>query len=204
MPGSLVDLSQADSRYPSTAVLDTNVLVIHFLTRHDPKQHARAQLIHPMFQQITAGNVTGCVTSHTIRELLHKFIIMKLEQELRTNRATHEPYLKQRWPNLSNFSWRHLIKAQSRLLRSYAADMDRLCQLMIASGVVLLQPGDITPWMDPHTMEQELVRYIKKYRLDTTDAAILIEARGAGINSIVTMDGDLKRARSDFHIYTWL
>ena len=134
MRGSLVNLNQAGAKYPSKAVLDTNLLVIHFLLVHDPQQQSRVQKVSPIFHGVSTGSITGYVTSHSLRELMHKLIRMKFEQELRTNRSAHESLLQKRWPNRKKYDWTHLFKVRSSLLRTYAADLDRLCQLMTASG----------------------------------------------------------------------
>jgi predicted nucleic acid-binding protein len=42
-----------------------------------------------------------------------------------------------------------------------------------------------------------------RFQLDTSDAALLLEAQRAGIPSIATLDADFRRAQSDFDIYTW-
>lgn len=42
------------------------------------------------------------------------------------------------------------------------------------------------------------------YALDSSDAAILVEARRAGVADVATLDADLRRAAADFTIHTWL
>ena len=70
---------------------------------------------------------------------------------------------------------------------------------MVARGLVFLQPNDFGPWTSQRTFEEELVQFVRKYRLDTTDASILIDAQRIGVGSILTMDSDFQHARSDFH-----
>ena len=45
---------------------------------------------------------------------------------------------------------------------------------------------------------------MRRYRVDSGDAAILSEARRAGIVGLVSEDPDWQRARRDFDVYTWL
>ena len=49
-----------------------------------------------------------------------------------------------------------------------------------------------------------LSRIRSSYGIDTNEALILMEASRLGVRSIVTMDGELLRARADFDILTWL
>jgi predicted nucleic acid-binding protein len=53
-------------------------------------------------------------------------------------------------------------------------------------------------------MMRELVEFVGAYGLDSSDAAILVEARRYGLTDIVTLDADMQRAQADFTIYTWL
>ncbi len=45
---------------------------------------------------------------------------------------------------------------------------------------------------------------MRRYRLDSGDAAILIEASRAGIDAVVSEDPDWRRASRDFDVHTWL
>lgn len=44
---------------------------------------------------------------------------------------------------------------------------------------------------------------MQTYGVDSHDALILMETRRMGINDIVTMDADMRRASLDFNLYTW-
>ena len=52
--------------------------------------------------------------------------------------------------------------------------------------------------------QEELIERMVRYGLDTSDTLIVMEARRFGVDSIVTMDSDLRRALINVDIYTWL
>ena len=52
--------------------------------------------------------------------------------------------------------------------------------------------------------DRELIHLVGRYGLDTSDAAILLEARRAGVIDLVTLDLDWRRAHVDFDVHTWL
>ena len=54
------------------------------------------------------------------------------------------------------------------------------------------------------SLDDELVRTMARYELDSNDAAILIEAACASVFNIATADPDLHRAQLDFDVYAWL
>jgi predicted nucleic acid-binding protein len=69
---------------------------------------------------------------------------------------------------------------------------------------MFLQPSDLGPILSGRSHEEEMIRVMGHYSLDTGDAAILLEAQRAGVMNLATADIDLHRAQSDFDIYSWL
>lgn len=45
---------------------------------------------------------------------------------------------------------------------------------------------------------------MNRYRVNSNDASILVEMRQARIDAIVTEDADVRRAATDFQVYTSL
>lgn len=100
-------------------------------------------------------------------------------------------------------SWTRLYKEQPALVRRYAADIERLRLALNTAGIAILQSSDLDPIASGRRFEQEIIRYIRRYRLDSGDAAILLEASWAGIDAVVSEDPDWRRASRDFDVYTW-
>ena len=75
---------------------------------------------------------------------------------------------------------------------------------MAVNNLLFLQPDDIGPIPSGRALDDELVRTMERYELDSSDAAILIEAARAGVFSIATADPGLHRAQLDFDVYAWL
>lgn len=75
---------------------------------------------------------------------------------------------------------------------------------MRVNNLALLQPSDLGPIPSGRPLDEELVWTMERCELDSNDAAILIEARRAGVAAIATADPDLRRVSLDFDVYTWL
>ncbi|MBA2277853.1 MAG: PIN domain-containing protein [Chloroflexia bacterium] len=74
---------------------------------------------------------------------------------------------------------------------------------LVLRGIIISAPEDLGPLTSRRLWHEELVQYIARYRLDTNDALILMEADRLGISEIVTMDRDMERALPDFDVYLW-
>jgi predicted nucleic acid-binding protein len=101
------------------------------------------------------------------------------------------------------YDWQHLFKANSALVKQIAVDLDQMRLLMRMGNLILLQPDDLGPIPSGRTLDDELVRTMERYELDSNDAAILLEARRAGIAAVASSDADFQRAQLDFDVYTW-
>ena len=99
--------------------------------------------------------------------------------------------------------WEHLFKARSDLIRAFVAKLDQVRRLMEAANLLVLQPDDLGPISSGRTLDDELARTMERYELDSNDAAILVEARRAGVLAIASLDPDLRRAALDFDVYAW-
>ena len=205
MAGSLVDLSLRGTRLPARLVVDSSILIDWLLTvtrftaaapSPTPTQHRASQLVSRMRSEQT----TGLVTSTCLDEVLHFVVKSRYRAELPNFQAD----LLAHYPNVRRHGWEHLYKARSDLLKRFAPGLHRVRRLMTGNRLLILQPDDLGAIPSGRTLEDEWVRTMERYELDSSDAAILIEAQRAGVASIATSDPDLTRARLDFDVYTWL
>ena len=97
-----------------------------------------------------------------------------------------------------------MFKAKPQLLVGYARSFGRFDLNFARMGLIVIQPDELAPLKPGERLEEQLIQYVARYRLETFDAAILLEARRAGLDAIVTEDPDLRRAATDFDVYTWL
>lgn len=141
----------------------------------------------------------GLVTSVSLNELFHFMLKSRYRVELPNYRTD----LQARYPNVRRHGWEHLFKARSDLLRQFAPGFERIRRLMIGSRLLALQPEDLGSITSGRTLDEELVWTMERYELDSNDAAILIEARRAGVTAIASSDADFRRAQLDFDVYTW-
>lgn len=206
MAGKLTDLSPSVSKkLPAEFVVDTNLLVTYFLSAIVNRHKRDTKRTDQVFSEITSDRCLGFVAAHSVRELYHLYVRTVYSEELRRNRPRYEGALKERFPyRRGSYKWTDLFKIREGLMQDICRELDEIRLAMIASNLFLLQLDDVNTPSPDIMHEDQLLRYMKKYRLDSSDAAILIEARGAGVPAIVTLDSDFKRAARDFSVYTWL
>lgn len=208
MAGSLVDLNQPGMHLPPFSVVDSSV-IINWLDATYGMGVASTRVMpghdHALrfFRFLQTHETRGFVTSISFNEVFHYLV----RERFSSNIANHLPVLAARFPSIRsprNFRWQHLLKARSDLLRPFVDDFDEVRLRMIASGLVFLQPTDLGLIPSGRSLDEEMLDLMARYELDTGDAAILLEARRAGVTSIITSDADLHRAQADFDVYTWL
>jgi predicted nucleic acid-binding protein len=153
-----------------------------------------------LFQLLQRQQVVGVVTPTALNEVLHVLIRLKFEAEV----ARRQPQLQRRFPGKRVFTWSDVYKLRPYLLQRYAGDLDQVVQRMHGQNLLTLQPSDLGPIPGNRGHEREMLRLIRRYALDTNDVSILLEASRAGLTSIASLDADLRRARQDFDVYTWL
>ena len=204
MPGSVVDLSALGAKVPSPIVVDTNLIVEWLVVpmlgvAPSSPTVAGTQHASQFFSELSASRGTGIVTPTVFTELVHVAIEFRYKQELsRINamaRQGNGPRIK---------SWRRLYKQDASILQAFQGDLQRLRSLLVASGLLFLEQSGLGPIPSGREYDEELVHLVGTYGLDSNDAAILMEARRSGVTAIVSLDADMRRARADFDIYTWL
>lgn len=199
--GSVVDLSAPGVRLPEFVAVDSNVLAVRFLAPDpEPEAPAVAQT-ETFFRAMQATGGVGIVTPTAFGETLHVAIKVWYRSEL----ANHRPALEAHYgPRRRNqYSWVDLYKLDAGILRAFEANLEDLRRRLVAANLWLLAPDRLGPIPSGLPYDEELVRLIGRYGLDTSDTAILLEARRAGVSAIVTLDRDLRRAAIDFDVYTW-
>jgi hypothetical protein len=75
---------------------------------------------------------------------------------------------------------------------------------LIANRLLFVSPDELGPIGSGRRHDEELVRFVGAYGLDSSDAAILMEAQQLGLTDIISLDADMQRAQSDFTIHTWI
>lgn len=204
MPGGLFDLTSPDIRLPSELVLDSGV-VIHWLTAvgwrgapipPSPLQVGAVRLIDHLVQ----AEATGLVTPTALTEVFHFVLKTGFHAALPSYRED----LVDRYPKVRHHEWYHLFKARSDLVTLIEADLDRVRRSMLGNRLLVLQPADLGDIPSGRPLDDELARTMARYRFDSNDAAILVEARRAGIAAVASSDADFRRAQLDFEVYTWL
>ena len=205
MAGSLVDLSEPGLALPDRLVVDSNIVIDWLLAEGDavargtPAGSGQERVIRfvSRFQQ---ERRTGVITSTSAAEIFHFILKLAYRRAL----VDYRPDIAVRYPGLRRPSWDHLFKARSDLVKRFAGVLDDARRSILAAGIVFLQPDDLGPIPSGRPLENELVRTMERYELDSNDAAILVEARRAGVAAVATADRDLHRARLDFDVYTWM
>jgi len=204
MARSLVDLSVGGTSFPDPIVVDTNLIVdyivVPFITTiAPPPTTVNAQRADQFFRALIAGNGTGVVTPTAFAEFVHAAVKVKYSQErLRLGSGARQTYGRP-VPN-----WLSLYKQDATILQAFLPDLDQLRRLLVANGLLLLAPTDLGPIPSGRTYDEELIHLVGTYGLDSNDALILMEAQRFGLTDIISLDTDLRRARADFTIYTWL
>lgn len=205
MAGSLTDLSRIDPPLPSRLVIDSSTIIDWLIleTRTaiasappTPAQQPAARFVSRLVSQ----RVSGLVTPTSLAEILHFVVKSRFRAELPNFRDD----LRRRYPDVRRYRWEHLFKTRSDLLAEFIPGLDETRQLMSVNNLFVLQPDELGPIPSGRTLDDELIRTMARYELDSNDAAILIDARRAGIPAIASSDGDFRRAQLDFDVYTWL
>jgi len=197
MSHKLIDMSTTPVRLLNPVVVDANVVVAQFLalgTRGSPRSAAR---INRFFADLASAEYRAILTPTGYSEVLHAAIRVRYEQELRLNREQITARCGRRIT-----SWNELYNRDPSIAREHEPVLDDLRHAFIGTNIAIATPTDLGPIPSGRPFDEELVRLIGRYGLDTNDALILMEASRLGISAIVTMDRDMHRALPDFDIYT--
>lgn len=150
--------------------------------------------------RLVSQRVAGLVTPTSLAEILHFVVKSRFRAEL----PNFQDDLRTRYPDVRRYCWEHLFKTRSDLLAEFIPGLDETRHLMRVNNPFVWQPDELGPIPSGRTLDDELVRTMARYELDSNDAAILIDARRAGISAVVSSDADFRRARLDCDVYSWL
>jgi predicted nucleic acid-binding protein len=199
MPGSVVDLSQPGASIPAVAIVDTNVIVEYLLATFLDPTAIPAAHVTQFFNDLFAINGRGIVTPTAFTEFVHVLVRARYRHEY--GRMTPvDRNIKYASPVRG---WRDLYKQDPTILQSFLSDLERFRRLLIANRLLLVSPDKLGPIASGRRHDEELVHLVGAYGLDSSDAAILMEAQQLGVTDVVSLDADMQRARADFTIYTW-
>ncbi len=194
MAGSLFNLFDPSILLPRYFIIDTNVIVERLLAavsasvrRPDPGQVRKAA---NLFQRLQVEQKTGLVTPIVYSELLHIAISLYIKQEMALQGQ------KGRWTDF--------YKANPTFSRVFQPHLTQLIAMIQTNGLAFVPPNRFRHLDASIQFDQHLIDLCCTYGLDTHDAGILFEAERLGVDSIVSMDGDLQHATADFNIYTWI
>jgi hypothetical protein len=204
MPGSVRDLSVASTRLPPRLIVDSSIIIDWLLTAAAlPAAPVRTMAQHRanrFVARLRADRATGLVTAVVLNEVLH-FV---LKSWFRAEVPNHRIDLGSRFPEVRRPGWEHLYKTRSDLVGRFSSGFDEILRLMVGNRLIVLQPGDLGDVPSGRAIEGELVRAMSRYGFDSNDAAILLDAKRAGVAAVASSDADFRRAQLDFDVYTWL
>jgi predicted nucleic acid-binding protein len=198
--GRIIDLSVPTARVVDPAVLDANVVVARFVSSYPGQHPSGPPRASQFFRSLVANNAIGLVTPTAFIEVIHVAIRAKYAREV----ATHRPALTTVYGSRRRYSWLDLYKIDPSILQAYAPVLEQLRLRMASHNIVVVGPDRLGPIPSGLAYDQEVVRLVGRYGLDTSDVAILMEAQRIGVAALVTLDPDMRRARADFDVYTWL
>jgi predicted nucleic acid-binding protein len=140
--------------------------------------------------------VEPVVTPTVYKEFLHFLVATTFKRERVANRAS----LGERYGRVPD--WRELYKLDPTILRRSYSEFETIRRGLIASRCAVVAPDEIPSSPSVLGYDEELIANICRYRLDSSDASILLEATRLGIPDIVTLDKDLLRAGRfhDLHV----
>lgn len=196
----MIDLSVTGSRVVDPVALDANIAAAGLLSSYPGQRPASPARAREFLRALIASNGLALLTPTAYNEVLHAARRAKYQQALAARRST----LIASYGVRARDTWLDLDKIAPSILRGYATELERLRLELTANNVVIVGHDGSDPIPSGLSYDQDLVRLVGRYGLDTSDATIPLEAQRMGLSAIVTFDRDLRRAAADFDIYTWL
>jgi hypothetical protein len=135
--GSIIDLSLPGARLPDFLVIDSNLIIAHFLTSlHTPYPETAARASR-FFRLLEIDGGIGIVTLSCFNEVLHFAVKAKYRSEI-PNYVTN---LRIAFPKRVRYDWLDLYKIEPAILQRFHPDLAQLRQLMIAKHLTLIASG---------------------------------------------------------------
>jgi predicted nucleic acid-binding protein len=202
MAGRLIDLADPSIPLPNRLVFDASVIIDWLLAiANETTMQLSPQLqqAHALVDRMHRQGGIGFVTSTSLTEI-HHFLV---KPEFRALLPRYRADILARYPQARRPDWSQLYKVHPELVRQFLPRLDEIRRLIIANDLLILQPQELAPIRSDRSLEESLLQTMARYALDSSDAAIVMEARRAGLTNLVTSDRDLWRASSDMDVYTW-
>ena len=201
MAERVFDLRDDSTSLPSAVIVDTNIIVDRLLVpvlssvttpgaARLQRTARKAEFANHFFHRLETDDAIRLVTPTAFGELVH----VAISSFLRLDGSRQRPKMSGREVHKSNPG---LISTMKPMLRD-------LSSLLAANRMAFASPDELRPISRANAFAEQLVDMCCAYNLDTGDPQILLEARRLGINSVASMDADMRRASADFDIYTWL
>jgi predicted nucleic acid-binding protein len=185
---------------PDPIVVDANVVTARLLASYSGHHRLGPPRADRFFADLIANSAVGIVTPMVFNEIIHVALKIRYQGELSAYRTN----LVARYGTRGRYTWLDLYKLDPTIIQRYAVGLEQLRQLLVANNLLVIGHDDLGAIPSGFPYDQELVRLVGRYGLDSSDAAILLEAQRAGIPNLVTLDRDMQRASVDFDVYTWL
>jgi len=194
MAGNLFDFNDPTVVLPSRFVVDTNVIIERVFAALIPRTPVpnplQAQQAAGFFQLLLTSNMTGIVTPTAYAEIIHVVVGHLLKR-----------FGSRQSPRLSG---RQVYKRFPGYIKTLEPTPQQIRFFLVTSGLLVISPDRLRQIAPSASFDGHLIKLCCDYGLDTADAMILFEAERLGIESIVIMDGDIRRASADFDFYTWI
>lgn len=187
-----------EATLPDRIVLDANVMIECVVGAFQPSRSKQGDQALQFLRELDESGITAIAPPTAYSEFIHTMIRFRYERELRERRDE----ISTRYGTRIS-SWTALYKRDGSILRHHVLELERMRAALAANRINVVSPNELAPLAVDQQFDQELIRMIGRYGLDTSDCLILMEAARLGVRSVVTMDRDLLRAQSDFDIYTW-
>ncbi|MGH2533201.1 MAG: hypothetical protein ACRDJW_12955 [Thermomicrobiales bacterium] len=200
MPGQLIDVGQSGVRLPTPLVVDTNIVAARLLAPYYPPHPETAHRADQFFSLLRTQGAIGVLPAVACREFFH----LAFRGLFRLALPDYRLALMAARPTKRRFNWEVLYKLRPDLIDQFLPTLEGLLPLLEINRLTVMQPWEVAASSMGLRYEHDLLRLVGRFRVNTNDAAILMQARQAGITSIATLDADLRRAAGDFDVYTWL
>jgi hypothetical protein len=180
-------------------VVDSNLVVAYLLIAYHTPYPIVAARAGRFFRRLHTDASDGLITTTAWTEIVH-FVI---RQVFRQRVPQHQPELSRALPSKRRFDWSDLYKIRPDLMSEVIPELKALRRTMSLSNLVFLQPDDLGSIPSGHPIEVALEEAIGRYRPDSNDAAILLEAQRRHHQHRHARRRP-PRAAIDFDVYTWL
>lgn len=200
MAGRLIDLADPSIPLPNRLVFDTSVIIDWLLSvANETTMPLQRQQAYLLVNRMHRRGGIGLITSTSLTEIFHSLV----KSEFRALLPRYRADILSRYPQARRPTWSQLYKVHPEFVGQFLPRLAAVQQLIVDNDLLFLQPQELAPLPQNRSLEEELLRIMTRYGLDSSDAAIVLEAQRTGVANLVTSDHDLWRASLDMDVYTW-